>query len=69
MSSKLTSKEYAAKGGVLCPSCHSKDIEGDCEVSTDIGVAWQNMSCIDCNAEWRDEYSLTGYSTFGEDDE
>ena len=64
----LDSKEYVAKGGVRCPYCNRTDIEGDGEVSTDVGVAWQNMSCIDCNAEWRDEYTLTGYSTFGEDD-
>ena len=73
MSSKklqcLNSKEYAAKGGLHCPYCYGKDIEGDGEVSTDVGVAWQNMSCIDCDAKWRDEYSLTGYTTGGEDDE
>ena len=73
MSSKklhcLSSKEYVEKGGLRCPYCNREDIEGDCKVSTDVGMAWQDMSCIDCNAEWRDEYSLTGYSTFGDEDE
>ena len=73
MSSKklhcLNSEEYAAKGGVRCPYCNRSNIEGDGVVDTDFGTAWQNMSCIDCNAEWRDEYSLTGYSTDGEDDD
>ena len=68
----LYSKEYAKKDGVVCPFCYSKDIEGYSKMETDstfVGRAWQNMSCIDCNAEWRDEYSLTGYSTFGDEDE
>jgi hypothetical protein len=73
MSSKklqcLNSEEYVARGGVRCPYCNRTNIEGDCEVYTDVGMAWQDMSCIDCNAEWVDEYSLTGYSTDGEDDE
>ena len=73
MSSKrlhcLNSKEYVEKGGVRCPYCNRTDIESDGVVNTDVGIAWQNMSCIDCNAEWTDEYSLTGYSTDGEDDE
>ena len=58
----LDSKEYVEKGGLRCPYCNRSDIEGDLIVETDVGIAWQNMSCIDCNAEWRDEYSLTGYS-------
>ena len=65
----LNSKEYAAKGGVHCPYCYGNGIETDGNVEIVVGMAWQDMSCIDCNAEWRDEYSLTGYSTDGEDDE
>ena len=60
----LNSKEYAKKGGVVCPFCYSKDIEGDGKVETDstfVGKSWQNMSCIDCEAKWTDQYKLTGY--------
>ena len=57
----MTSKEYISKGGVLCPNCGSWDIAGG-GVDIDAGIAWQEISCNSCNAEWTDTYRLTGYA-------
>ena len=58
---ELTSDEYKAKGGIVCPVCQSGDIEGS-SVEIDAGGAWQNITCNECGSEWTDFYQLTGYS-------
>ena len=49
------------KGDSICPNCSSKDISGD-NISIDVGIAWQNVSCNNCNAVWDNNYIFTGYS-------
>ena len=62
----LTEQEYIDKGGVACPNCHST--EGICSpyspdgVSIDYGIAWQEIHCSLCKANWTDNYNLVGYS-------
>jgi transposase-like protein len=49
-------KAYLQTGGVRCPFCHSKDIEGH---SGEFGQhASQQVSCMDCEREWIDVYKL-----------
>lgn len=60
---KLTSNEYVAKHGNECPSCLSVDIRSTESMQHDEATCWQECKCNDCDAEWTDEYSLTGYST------
>ena len=54
-------REYVVTGGVQCPHCDSKNIEGG-SLDFDAGVATQNMFCYECGTSWVDEYRLTGYS-------
>ena len=42
-----------------CPVCKSEDITGQ-GVNTDIGIAWQDVSCNECCEQWKDVYTLTG---------
>lgn len=52
--------EYKAAGGNICPCCKSCDITGEM-VEIEAGTAWQHVSCNDCGAAWRDDYTLTGF--------
>jgi hypothetical protein len=52
-------EKYIAAGGVICPACGSDDI-GGASIAIEAGCAFQNVSCNVCDAEWTDEYKLTG---------
>lgn len=56
----LPPRDYMATGGILCPVCHSQDIEGGA-VEIDAGTAYQAVTCHECEAEWSDVYRLVGY--------
>lgn len=59
----LTDEEYTNKKGLTCPNCYKTegvDVWGGIHVEGDI--AWQEVSCSICNADWMDEYKLSGYS-------
>jgi hypothetical protein len=43
-----------------CPTCGGWEIEGD-SVSIEDGLALQDVSCLNCNAAWRDVYVLSGF--------
>lgn len=51
--------KYVEQGGTRCPCCGSDDISGN-EWNADAGYATQEVGCNNCNAEWLDEYTLTG---------
>ncbi|MDK9702476.1 MAG: hypothetical protein OEL20_05000 [Sulfuritalea sp.] len=57
----LTDAEYVRKGGGVCPSCGSDQIEGN-SVNIDGPTADQRVSCLDCDADWTDFYRLAGYT-------
>lgn len=62
----LTPKEYAEEnGGLRCPLCGSENLEGS-NIQVDAGIAWQNIICEDCEANWSDIYKLIGYSNLVE---
>ena len=50
--------EYLESGGIQCPVCKSKNIVGE-SVEVDVGIAWQEIWCNDCDADWVDNYTLT----------
>jgi formate dehydrogenase maturation protein FdhE len=56
----LTSEEYVAKGGGCCPFCGSGDLTGRF-IEVDGRTAAQPVDCNNCEAEWIDMYTLTGY--------
>ena len=58
---KLTENQkvaYIGSGGVRCPHCKSENITGS-HIEVDSTSAWQDISCDDCEMEWRDIYTLT----------
>lgn len=65
MSEPMTPEEYAKRLGVHCPVCGSDMIEGD-SFNTDSGIASQEVHCTECDACWRDLYTLTGYDNLSE---
>lgn len=56
----MTEEEYLACGGGQCPFCRSTDITGD-TIEVDGTTAWQPVVCNECDAEWQDNFNLTGY--------
>lgn len=56
----LTSEEYVAKKGLVCPHCQGEHIDGK-QLSVEGGQAFQDVSCNDCDAEWTDIYDLKGW--------
>ena len=59
----ITNKEYVDYGGNHCPVCLSSDIRSAAQMQHDATNCWQDCKCDNCDAEWTDEYNLTGYST------
>ena len=56
----MSSKEYAEAGDSMCPHCGSDQIEG-ASINIEGNKAYQDISCLDCEKEWTDVYTLTGY--------
>ena len=56
-------KNYIATGGTNCPYCNHDQLEGG-PFTGDNGLAWQEMHCNNCGAEWKDVYTLTGIEDF-----
>lgn len=51
--------KYVQRHGLHCPCCGSRDISGS-EWNADSDHATQEVGCDNCNAQWLDEYTLTG---------
>ena len=45
----------------VSPACDSGNIQGG-PIDVDAGSSWQECCCQDCDAEWHDDYVLTGFS-------
>lgn len=60
-----TPEQYAATKGTRCPCCNSEELSGS---SIDVveGEAFQEMSCVNCEAMWKDVYRLVGYDELEE---
>ena len=58
----LTEQEYIDKLGYTCPSCSSCSVDSEDIIEADYGIAWQNIFCNICHAQWQDNYNLVGYS-------
>lgn len=55
----MTQEEYLRNPNT-CPFCRSTEVTGG-SVNIDGNVASQEMFCHDCDKEWSDDYTLTGY--------
>ncbi len=58
----LTKKQVQkyCENDTLCPYCDSDQVEGDGQVLTESGHAYQDVQCKGCEKTWTDEYTLTG---------
>ncbi len=56
----LTSDQYAALEGAVCPFCQAEDLSGD-SIEIIGGEAVQDITCHDCHRSWTDMYKLYGY--------
>jgi len=57
----LTSAEYVAKRGMVCPACQSSMLALDKKIRGDNAECWQACKCDDCQYEWEDYYELRGW--------
>lgn len=60
-------KELARCKKNLCPKCGSNQIEGQ-EVEIMPGSARQDVSCLECDAEWAEFYTLDHFSFYEKSD-
>jgi hypothetical protein len=51
--------EYISNRGSKCPICRSDNLEGG-SLDVDGPVARVEATCLDCDAEWIDIYTLSG---------
>ena len=65
----LTSEEYVAKHGQLCPACLSDKVRSTQQLQQDDMNCWQSCKCDDCGQEWDDHYELVGYYPLEDEDE
>lgn len=49
----------------ICPACGSDQVEVQ-EVEIMAGSAAQDVSCAECPAEWREYYTMTEFSFYGQ---
>ena len=49
---------YVLHDGTKCPYCESNEIEGS-SMDVDGNTAWQKITCLGCDKEWNDIYTLT----------
>lgn len=61
MTTELTQRQYVRRKGQCCPGCGKKDTIIGEEVTIDAGYATQECHCVECDAEWKDQYRLTGF--------
>jgi len=54
-----TSKEYA-KTGTHCPVCKNTNITAN-PYEVDGLQVWSKITCQDCQAQWTEFYTLSGY--------
>ncbi len=60
-------EDYIKAGYNHCPVCHGDQVECH-SINVDGDHAYQEVSCLGCDATWTDEYSLTGYCDLEEGD-
>jgi len=68
----MNQEQYLDSNGCLCPNCGGDDIRG--YAIDEYGLTSANRPCVcyECEAEWTEEFELTGYSNLilrGEDGE
>ena len=60
----ISCQDYSQLGGDICPNCENKGtvISGEITLDDDPVSATAEQVCNNCQARWRDEFILTGYS-------
>jgi len=50
--------DYIASGSNRCPYCCREEIYSDSGVEIENLLAYQYLSCLDCEKSWRNDYEL-----------
>ena len=61
----ISCEDYSQMGGDICPNCENKGTvisNGEITLDDDPVSATAEQVCNNCQARWRDEFILTGYS-------
>ena len=61
----ISCQDYSQLGGDICPNCENKGTvisNGEITLDDDPVSATAEQVCNNCQARWRDEFILTGYS-------
>ena len=58
----MTNEQYVSASGAVCPHCRSGNIRTIGSLEPSGTVIYQSVKCAGCDAEWTDEYTLSGYS-------
>ena len=61
----ISSQDYSQLGGDICPNCENRGTvisNGEITLDDDPVSATAEQVCTNCQARWRDEFILTGYS-------
>lgn len=57
----LTSDEYIAEEGGICPVCRNKELTySDLKLSN--SMIWRVVKCNNCRSKWEDVFSFSGYA-------
>ena len=51
-------QEYINTSFTKCPFCKSDQTEGS-SINIDSNSAWQKITCLHCDKQWNDIYTLT----------
>ena len=62
----MSSEEYVAKDGAVCPVCRCGGNLEAGRISGDATIAYSDVSCGDCGATWTDHWLLKGYGELEE---
>ena len=57
----MTQKQYLSHDGMKCPKCKSELI-GAGSIEAEALYGWQDIKCQECDYEWQDLWTLTGYA-------
>ena len=59
----LSSADYAATGGTICPACAGPDMANGDAITVGRQIITRRLCCENCGATWDGVYTLSGYES------
>ena len=57
----MSNRKYVDRDGNMCPVCRGNHIQGKGFELIDSTLIVRNCVCVECCAEWEEEFRLVGY--------